>query len=109
MAQEEKVRELEEDFCLSFWNDMQAWQCPDLFLLLHRYELGRQPANTKLSTVNVTVRPVRVRGGNLKFRALRLDAGNFSWGSEVYQVSDLRDCLDKYELLCLLLLQAVHT
>lgn len=28
------------------------------------------------------VRPVRVRGGNSKFRALRLDAGNFSWGSE---------------------------
>lgn len=26
---------------------------------------------------------VRVRGGNLKFRALRLDTGNFSWGSEV--------------------------
>jgi len=25
---------------------------------------------------------VRVRGGNIKHRALRLDAGNFSWGSE---------------------------
>lgn len=25
---------------------------------------------------------VRVRGGNLKYRALRLDAGNFAWGSE---------------------------
>merc|ERR1712139_308155 len=25
---------------------------------------------------------VRVRGGNKKFRALRLDQGNFSWGSE---------------------------
>jgi hypothetical protein len=25
---------------------------------------------------------VRVRGGNKKFRALRLDAGNFSWASE---------------------------
>lgn len=47
----------------------------------YRYELGRQPANTKLSS-NVCVRPVRVRGGNSKFRALRLDAGNFSWGSE---------------------------
>lgn len=46
-----------------------------------RYELGRQPANTKLSS-NVCVRRVRVRGGNSKFRALRLDAGNFSWGSE---------------------------
>lgn len=28
------------------------------------------------------VRRVRVRGGNSKFRALRLDHGNFSWGSE---------------------------
>jgi len=24
---------------------------------------------------------IRVRGGNYKFRALRLDKGNFSWGS----------------------------
>lgn len=46
-----------------------------------RYELGRQPAMTKLSS-NVCVRSVRVRGGNSKFRALRLDHGNFSWGSE---------------------------
>ncbi|KAL3144909.1 40S ribosomal protein [Trebouxia sp. C0010 RCD-2024] len=46
-----------------------------------KYELGRQPGNTKLSS-NVTVRRVRVRGGNFKFRALRLDSGNFSWGSE---------------------------
>merc|ERR1712051_635914 len=28
------------------------------------------------------VHPVRVRGGNKKFRALRLDTGNFAWGSE---------------------------
>ena len=47
-----------------------------------RYEMGRPPANTKLSS-NVTVRTVRTRGGNTKFRALRLDHGNFSWGSEV--------------------------
>ena len=47
-----------------------------------RFELGRQPANTKLSS-NVTVRRVRVRGGNFKFRALRLDVGNFAWGTEV--------------------------
>ncbi|RHN38995.1 putative ribosomal protein S8e/ribosomal biogenesis NSA2 [Medicago truncatula] len=46
-----------------------------------RYELGRQPANTKLSS-NKTVRSIRVRGGNLKCRALRLDTGNISWGSE---------------------------
>lgn len=30
----------------------------------------------------MTVRRVRVRGGNFKFRALRLDHGNFAWGSE---------------------------
>lgn len=30
----------------------------------------------------MTVRVVRVRGGNRKFRALRLDSGNFSWGSQ---------------------------
>merc|ERR1712205_19984 len=41
-----------------------------------KYELGRQPANTKLSS-NVTVRQVRCRGGNIKHRALRLDTGNF--------------------------------
>jgi len=46
-----------------------------------KYELGRQPANTKLDS-NKTVRRIRVRGGNVKWRALRLDTGNFSWGSE---------------------------
>ena len=52
-----------------------------LLTLFWRYELGRQPANTKLSS-NKTVRRVRVRGGNVKWRALRLDTGNYSWGSE---------------------------
>merc|ERR1712187_901706 len=28
------------------------------------------------------IHPVRCRGGNKKYRALRLDQGNFSWGSE---------------------------
>lgn len=37
---------------------------------------------TKLGTK--LVRPVRVRGGNIKHRALRLETGNFSWGSEGY-------------------------
>ncbi|MGD7483624.1 30S ribosomal protein S8e, partial [Ralstonia pseudosolanacearum] len=46
-----------------------------------KYELGRQSANTKLSS-NVCVRKVRTRGGNEKFRALRLDSGNFAWVSE---------------------------
>eukprot|EP00898_Chlorokybus_atmophyticus_P007198 jgi/Chlat1/747/Chrsp104S01222 len=46
-----------------------------------KFEMGRQPAMTKISS-NKTVRRIRVRGGNFKFRALRLDTGNFSWGSE---------------------------
>ncbi|XP_049410943.1 40S ribosomal protein S8-2 [Solanum stenotomum] len=46
-----------------------------------KYELGRQSANTKISS-NKTVRRIRVRGGNVKWRALRLDTGNYSWGSE---------------------------
>merc|ERR1719223_92574 len=29
------------------------------------------------------VKSIRVRGGNEKLRALRLEAGNFSWGTEV--------------------------
>ncbi|KAG9401509.1 40S ribosomal protein [Aphanomyces cochlioides] len=45
-----------------------------------KFEMGRQPANTKLGAKRVN--PVRVRGGNMKFRALRLDTGNFSWGTE---------------------------
>jgi len=46
-----------------------------------KFEMGRQPAMTKLSA-NKTVRRLRVRGGNYKFRALRLDTGNFAWGTE---------------------------
>lgn len=45
-----------------------------------KYELGRPPANTKLGARRV--HKVRTRGGGRKFRALRLDHGNFSWGSE---------------------------
>jgi small subunit ribosomal protein S8e len=45
-----------------------------------KFEMGRQPSMTKLGAKRV--RPVRCRGGNLKYRALRIDAGNFSWGSE---------------------------
>jgi len=36
---------------------------------------------TKIGEKNIHT--VRCRGGNLKFRALRLDSGNFSWGTEV--------------------------
>merc|ERR1712195_223786 len=45
-----------------------------------KFEMGRPPAMTKLG--NKRVRTVRGRGGNMKYRALRLDAGNFAWGSE---------------------------
>lgn len=45
-----------------------------------KFELGRQAANTKLGPKRI--HEVRVRGGNKKFRAMRLDFGNFSWGSE---------------------------
>merc|ERR1712167_410838 len=46
-----------------------------------KYEMGRQAAATKLGSK--LIRTVRCRGGNIKHRALRLEAGNFSWGSEV--------------------------
>ncbi|XP_008186029.1 40S ribosomal protein S8 [Acyrthosiphon pisum] len=45
-----------------------------------KYELGRPAANTKLGARRVHI--VRTRGGNKKYRALRLDQGNFAWGSE---------------------------
>lgn len=47
-----------------------------------KYELGRPAAVTRLGKQRV--HPVRVRGGNYKFRAMRLDHGNFGWGSEAY-------------------------
>lgn len=45
-----------------------------------KYDLGRQAANTKLGGKRVHL--VRVRGGNYKFRALRLETGNFTWATE---------------------------
>jgi len=45
-----------------------------------KFEIGRQPANTKIGDKKIT--RIRVRGGNFKFRALRLDQGNFSWATE---------------------------
>ncbi|BCS18754.1 40S ribosomal protein eS8 [Aspergillus puulaauensis] len=44
------------------------------------FEKGRQPANTRIGTKRIHL--VRTRGGNRKFRGLRLESGNFSWGSE---------------------------
>jgi len=45
-----------------------------------KYELGRPAAMTKLGPKRI--HSVRTRGGNTKYRALRLESGNFSWGSE---------------------------
>lgn len=45
-----------------------------------KFEVGRPPAMTKLGAQRVHL--VRGRGGNLKYRALRLEEGNYSWGTE---------------------------
>jgi len=44
------------------------------------FEAGRQGANTRIGAKRIHT--VRTRGGNHKYRALRLDSGNFAWGSE---------------------------
>mmetsp|Transcript_7382 Transcript_7382/g.15987 ORF Transcript_7382/g.15987 Transcript_7382/m.15987 type:complete len:199 (-) Transcript_7382:46-642(-) len=46
-----------------------------------KFELGRPAAMTKIGEKRI--RSVRTMGGNVKFRALRLETGNFSWGTEV--------------------------
>merc|ERR1712098_655637 len=45
-----------------------------------KFELARPAAMTKMAPQRIHT--LRVRGGNKKYRALRLDTGNFSWGSE---------------------------
>merc|ERR1712174_118534 len=45
-----------------------------------KFEMGRPAALCKVGAKRVRV--VRCRGGNSKFRALRLDSGNYAWGSE---------------------------
>jgi len=45
-----------------------------------KYELGRPGAYTKIGEKRIHL--VRTRGGNKKYRALRLETGNVSWGSE---------------------------
>jgi small subunit ribosomal protein S8e len=47
-----------------------------------KFEMGRQAASTKLGAKQV--RAVRGRGGNYKYRALRIDQGNFTWSSEAF-------------------------
>ena len=46
------------------------------------FEKARPLANTKLVSDAARIRRVRVRGGNYKFRALRLKEGNYNWASE---------------------------
>ncbi|CAG8761147.1 14592_t:CDS:2, partial [Racocetra fulgida] len=48
--------------------------------VLNGLNIAKKGTNTKLGPKRI--HEVRVRGGNKKFRALRLDSGNFSWGSE---------------------------
>lgn len=45
-----------------------------------QYDGGRPAAMTKLAPQRVHL--VRTRGGNTKYRALRLDQGSFSWATE---------------------------
>ncbi len=47
-----------------------------------KFEMARQPSMTKLGAKQV--RPIRGRGGNYKYRALRIDQGNFTWSSEAF-------------------------
>lgn len=44
--------------------------------------MARQPAMTKIGPKKI--RAVRGRGANYKYRALRIDSGNFTWGSEQF-------------------------
>mmetsp|Transcript_59272 Transcript_59272/g.156099 ORF Transcript_59272/g.156099 Transcript_59272/m.156099 type:complete len:206 (+) Transcript_59272:68-685(+) len=45
-----------------------------------KFEMGRPNVLCKLGAKRV--RPVRCRGGNMKYRALKVDSGSYSWGSE---------------------------
>ncbi len=45
-----------------------------------KFESARPVANTRIGEKRI--RLIRTRGGNHKFRALRLDHGNFTWQSE---------------------------
>jgi small subunit ribosomal protein S8e len=49
-------------------------------------DLARAPSNTKLvgDAKSVAIHLVRARAGMIKRRGLRLEAGNFGWGSEAF-------------------------
>merc|ERR1719224_92967 len=49
-----------------------------------KYEMGRQPSNTKLGTKRIHL--IRCRGGNIKRRGIRLDHGNRSFSSRIIDV-----------------------
>ena len=60
------------------------------------FEKGRPNANTRIvnTSAKVMVRRIRTRGGNFKFRALRLENGNFYWCSEgVSMKTNLVSCV----------------
>ncbi|MBZ3880555.1 40S ribosomal protein S8 [Sciurus carolinensis] len=60
-------------------NSSKTWDKRKPYHKKQKYELGRPAANTKIGP---RIHTVGVRGGNKKYQALRLDVGNFSWGSE---------------------------
>jgi hypothetical protein len=53
-----------------------------------KFEMGRPATLTKLGQKEV--HRVRVRGGNYKYRAIRMDTGNYSWGSESKYLFNLK-------------------
>merc|ERR1719362_1537838 len=52
----------------------------NIFQKKRKFEMGRPGVLCRMGSKRV--RPVRGRGANMKYRALRLDSGNYAWGSE---------------------------
>lgn len=67
-----------------------------------KFLMGRPAALTKLGEKRI--HSVRTMGGNTKYRALRLDAGSFSWGSESFsaktRVIDVMYVTLQYSCVC---------
>jgi len=57
-----------------------SWKVQNLLSIKRKFELGRPSSNTRLGQPKI--KKLRVRGGNYKQRALRLNLGNFAWGTE---------------------------
>ncbi|KAE9571697.1 hypothetical protein CGMCC3_g12206 [Colletotrichum fructicola] len=66
------------DCHLSHHQHKQSWRA--YYRKKRAFEAGRQGASTRIGPKRVHT--VRTRGGNHKYRALRLDSGNFAWASE---------------------------